>query len=185
MKRDSAPLIGIAATRGKVGLSQREIARYLGISKAAVSMAEVGRRKLPVSALLKLAHLEIAIALAMESNAYSRKEITKELAETERHDTVILRDIKCEARIFRLSIVLKKMAEKHNKIEAELKLFDQIINNEPADQNVLDKNLIHIKRDQLHRQLATCNLTKQHFLESKIALLRAESHLNKGVKQVI
>ena len=47
------------ATRTRLGLSQRQLAEQLGISKAAVSMAETGQRKLPIAALMKMAALAV------------------------------------------------------------------------------------------------------------------------------
>ena len=53
-----------AATRARLGLSQQQLANHLGVAKATVGMAEIGRRKLPVPALLKLAQLEIKLTAA-------------------------------------------------------------------------------------------------------------------------
>ena len=60
---------GLAATRARLGMTQRDFAQILGISKALVSMVEGNRRTLPGPCLVKLASLEVAIAGAVTTNS--------------------------------------------------------------------------------------------------------------------
>jgi transcriptional regulator with XRE-family HTH domain len=62
------------ATRVRLGLSQRQLADQLGISKAAVAMAETGQRKLPVAALIKMAALEIKMSAAAIPGTVTKQE---------------------------------------------------------------------------------------------------------------
>lgn len=56
----------LTATRIRLGLSQNQLAAQLGVSKAAIGMAETGQRKLPLAALIKLVELEKATAVEPE-----------------------------------------------------------------------------------------------------------------------
>ncbi len=49
---------GFTGIRKRLGYSQQELAKQLGVGRSLLSMVELGRRSLPVAALQKLAALE-------------------------------------------------------------------------------------------------------------------------------
>ncbi|MES2650054.1 MAG: helix-turn-helix transcriptional regulator [Bacteroidota bacterium] len=53
-------------TRDMLGLSQQELADYLGVSRNLYSMAEIDKRQLPTAALMKLTGLHASLTAAIE-----------------------------------------------------------------------------------------------------------------------
>lgn len=62
----------IQAIRNKLGLSQRDLARYLGITRTLLSMFELNKRPLPTPVLLKLAKLQLQVTKTTGSPGNSK-----------------------------------------------------------------------------------------------------------------
>jgi len=168
---------GHAATRAKLGLSQRQLAEQLGISKAALSMAESGRRNLPAAALIKMTELQKKLAAAMEANIVRGKNESHRDPETETAESDKLRKDQREVQLQKLTAQLESMTERYNKLQTQLQLLDTILEKESDDP---DKALIlslQSQRINLVSKISKCNLKEQARLRNKIALLNGEINM--------
>jgi transcriptional regulator with XRE-family HTH domain len=179
---------GFTATRLRLGLSQQQLAMQLGISKAAVGMAETGRRNLPVAALFKLAELEIKMANAtvttsVNTGSNTDKQTIQDSPIQGRSEEIQIRELQCELQIQKLTDSLNKMIVQHKRLHTQLQLLDSVIQSDPESTGNMLGLCMHLHRERVARQLAKCCPTEQALLRNKIALLSAETHLNKGVRQ--
>ena len=175
---------GFAATRSRLGLSQRQLAEQLGISQATIGMAETGRRNLPVPALLKLAELEIKVTAAMVPGAATTaKETNRDLTLKTGCEAIMIRELQCELQIQKLTNSLETMTAQYKRYHTQLQLLDAMLEKEPAEPGNMFALCMQLHRDRLLKQLARYSLTEQTLLRNRIALLGAESHLNKSVRQ--
>ncbi|HEV7783441.1 MAG TPA: helix-turn-helix transcriptional regulator [Chitinophagaceae bacterium] len=175
---------GFAATRSRLGLSQSQLAAHLGISKAAIGMAETGRRSLPVPALLKLAELEIKMAAALiPAMGTAAKEIDIDLPLQATSVCIEIRELQCELRVQKLSNLLETMTVQYKRFYTQLQLLEGMLEKETGEQGNMFILCMQLHRDRILKQLGRCSLTEQALLRNRIALLGAESHLNKSVRQ--
>ena len=171
-------------TRTRLGLSQEQLAEQLGISRSALSMAEYGRRNLPVAALLKLAQLEIKMAAAMvTATAITAKETNITIPPQTSFESIQIRELQCELQIQKLSNLLQTMTIQYKKYDTQLRLLDAILEKESDEPTNVFSLSLQLQRDQVRRQLSRCGPTEQSLLRNRIALLGAETHLNKSVRQ--
>jgi transcriptional regulator with XRE-family HTH domain len=165
---------GHSATRAKLGLSQRQLAEQLGISKAALSMAETGRRDLPAAALLKLRELEKKLAAAMETTTEeSHIQLTAE-ATIEFNK---LRKEQCDAQIKQLTIKLETMEERYKKLNTQLRLLDTIVEKESGKPDKALVLSLQSQRLNIVSKISKCNAQEQARLRNKIAVLNAEVNM--------
>jgi transcriptional regulator with XRE-family HTH domain len=175
-----------AVTRARLGLSQQQLADHLGVAKATIGMAEIGRRKLPVPALLKLAELEIKMAAAsIPGTVAAAKEADSELPLYKSCKYLQLREMECQLKIQRLSSNLEWMEANYKKYQSQLQLLNGMIENGPGKTDNRFMLCMQLHREKILAQLSKCSLTEQMLTRNKIALLSAESHLNRSVRQAI
>ena len=167
---------GHAATRAKLGLSQRQLAGQLGISKAALSMAECGRRNLPTAALIKIGELEKKLAAALEANTIAGNEKIQRAVET-LTGSGKLRQERTELQLKKLAIDLEMMTERYKKLQTQLQLLERILEKETDKP---DKALIlslQTQRINIVSKMSKCSPQEQARLRNKIAVLNAEVNM--------
>lgn len=172
---------GFAATRAKLGLSQRQLAEQLGISKATISMAESGRRNLPTAALLKIAALEIKMAAAMETSPVNETEKSNmDLPAEAIPGFNKLREAHCHEQLHKLTGKLEAMTTLHKKLHTQLLLLDRILEKEPEEPGNSFIKPLQIQRSNIVMKMSRCSLKEQGRLRNRIALLNAETHMNRS-----
>jgi transcriptional regulator with XRE-family HTH domain len=173
-----------ADTRERLGLSQRQLADQLGISRTTIAMAETGRRNLPVAALLKIAELEIKMAGASVLNttappAESNMDLTLQV----NPEMIVYREWHNEAQIYKLTNKLELMTAQYEKLQMQLNLLEGMLEKERGEPGNFFSMSMELHRDRVRKRLSGCSLMEQALLRNRIALLSAESHLNRGVRQ--
>jgi transcriptional regulator with XRE-family HTH domain len=180
MKLSKLRTSGLAATRTRLGLSQQQLAEQLGVSKATISMAETGRRKLPTAALIRLAQLEIKMATAKTEERSGAVIIASdEMPSPMQCHALEIR----EMQVRKLSGTLENMQLQFNRLHTQLQLIDAMLVKETNPHQNFFALCMQINRERLGRQLSKYGATQQTLLLNKIALLNAEAHLNKSVRQ--
>jgi transcriptional regulator with XRE-family HTH domain len=67
---------GSTAIRKQLGITQHELAGLLQVSRSAINLYELGKRSLPVAALLKLGQLEIVYNQAQQNRLPALRQIS-------------------------------------------------------------------------------------------------------------
>jgi transcriptional regulator with XRE-family HTH domain len=184
MKFSNLRTQGFAATRTRLGLSQSQLAEQLGISRTAITMAETGRRKLPTAALIKLAGLEIKMAAVMVPDLVSTvKETDMHLPIQATPEFIKVRELQCDMQIQKLTNRLESMTAHYKAFHTQLCLMDGILAKESGEPRSMFIVSMQIHRERIIKQLSKCSLTGQSLLRNKIALLSAESLLNRSVRE--
>jgi transcriptional regulator with XRE-family HTH domain len=174
----------LAAIRERLGLSQVKLAEHLGVSRATIGMTENGKRKLPVAALLKLAKLEISMAGArMEDQAASARQVLTEIPIAPECIPMDIRELQCQYKIQKLTIAVDRMAANYRRYLIQYRLVDAILGKEATDAPRFALLTLQLQRDHLLRQLAKYSPAQQSMLHNKIAVLSAESYLNRNMKE--
>jgi hypothetical protein len=149
-------------------------------------MAEAGRRNLPVPALLKLAELEIKMAAAMvPGTVTTAKETNMDLPVQAGFESIMIRELQCELQIQKLASRRETMTANYKRVYTQLGLLDGMLEKEPDEPCNMFALCMQLHRDRILKQLGRCSLTEQTLLRNRIALLSAETHLNKSVRQQI
>ena len=107
---------GIKEIRQVLRLSQSELAEYLSLPRSTLSMAEMGRRLLPASCLLKIADLQVK----MNINRGRRMELLSQ-AELKGKDelpaaAMAARQHRCNYKLFILQGKLKSMSDQYDQL---------------------------------------------------------------------
>ena len=166
----------ISGLREKLGLSQTQLANQLCVSKAAISMAESGRRSLPGAALLKLLELEKKMTV-IESNTFTEiPETNKDLPAAVTLEYSQLRLQQCEDQVRQLTHKLETMEALYKKLQGQLRLVETILEKEPDGSNLT----LPIQRDRIFSKMSKCNSKEQALLRDKIALLNAEAGMHRN-----
>jgi len=181
MKLSSLKTSGFAATRARLGLSQRQMAEQLGISKAAIGMTETGRRNLPVTALLRLAELEIKMASA-DVPGKVETAVPAPSPVPIRATCIQIRELHCDIKAQKLAARLEAMTAKSKRLDTQIQLLDGMLQAESSEPGNMFWMQLQVHRDHLRKQLEKCCATEQAMLRNRIALLRAEAHMNKSVR---
>jgi transcriptional regulator with XRE-family HTH domain len=177
---------GLAATRQRLGMTQRDIALSLGISKALVSMAEGNRRTLPPECLVKLASLEVAVGGAVSIASTQ----TPHPVEVESHflnanAPVMLeyKEMHCRAEARILENKLELMVRRYTELRASLEAIERMIAaiGDCPHSNMLASLQVH--RYKLCRKITVYSLLAQASVRNKIALAYAAAELHKSVRE--
>jgi transcriptional regulator with XRE-family HTH domain len=174
----------LAAIRERLGLSQVKLGEHLGVSRATIGMTENGKRKLPVAALLKLAALEISMAGArIEDEAVSTRKMMNAIPVEPGCNSIDIRELQCQYKIQKLTMAAHKMAANYKRSLIQYQLVEAMLSNEATNVPRFAMLTLQLQRDHLLQQLAKSSPAQQAMLHNKIAVLSAESHLNRYVKE--
>lgn len=169
-----------ALLRQKLGLSQTQLAEQLGISKAAISMVESGRRSLPTTALLKLVELEKKMNAALEAGPVTGTETNTDLPAEATAEFSQLHQQQCDEQLHKLTPKLEAMETRYKKLQAQLQLMDKMLEKEPAGPGNSLLMSLEINRNRILSKMSGCNPKEQALLRNKIALLKAEANMNRN-----
>jgi len=110
---------GSTAIRKKLGLTQHELAGLLQVSRSTINMYELGKRSLPVAALLKLGQLEIVYNQAQQNRLPALRQISTTAAEenTRNLSSILQGKIQaCRNKAAQLQQQLQVMQQDHNRL---------------------------------------------------------------------
>jgi transcriptional regulator with XRE-family HTH domain len=178
---------GLYATRIRLGFSQEEFSRHLGISRALVGLAENRKRTLPTAALVKLAGLEILMA----GPAKPTEDLPLHPAETapqsfDEHSEAAIhyKEVCCRADAQLLQVKLTQMESRYKQLRTSLAQIEQLLE---AQTDVEKENFglayLNLHRYNLCRKIQKCSLPAQAALRNKVALLFAAAELHKASLQ--
>jgi transcriptional regulator with XRE-family HTH domain len=177
---------GLAATRARLGMSQRDFAQTLGISKALVSMVEGNRRTLPVPCLVKLASLEVAVSGAVTADLKQLPHpVEVEAHYLNEHAPVMLeyKEMHCRAEARMLESKLEVMGTRYQQLRANLEGIEKLLDETACLQDSPLRPCLEVHRYSLSRKLTRLGLPAQAALRNKIGLLHAAAELHKSVRQ--
>ena len=172
-------------TRERLGLSQEQLAEYLGISRSVLANYERTRRSLPTAALIRLSQLEIMFANMQQSKSNAHKEFHQP-AVIQRQNAARQAFIK-EAKYIDFKIA---------KIKRELTLLQTMyaqtqewlfviqglsIADLPEKTRARHLKWTAIAQDAATKKLERCDPAAQMMLEIKIAVLAAKAEAYRGV----
>ena len=165
--------------RKQFGLTQEQLANYLGISRSTLNMYEQGQRSLSSGALLKLGRLEIAYMAAKESRLQKIKEI-KTFAASDNTARIInsLQQKVMECR--RLAVVLEKRLQEarqqYDNLGSLVVLTEIIAVDLPGDEDMIADNMwLDIVKKDAYRQAVVVGPEEQFLLQHRINLLLKEA----------
>jgi transcriptional regulator with XRE-family HTH domain len=178
---------GLYATRIRLGFSQEEFGRHLGISRALVGLAENRKRSLPTAALVKLAGLEILMA----GPAQTKEDLPVHPAETaplcfDEHSEAAIhyKEVCCRTEAQMLQVKLTQMEARYKQVRRSLDVIEQLLEaqNESEKEN-FGLAYLNLHRYNLCRKIQKCSLPAQAALRNKVALLFAAAELHKASLQ--
>ena len=109
---------GSTAIRKQLGLTQHELAGLLQVSRSSINLYELGKRSLPVAAMIRLSQLEISFNHAQQQGKTAFREIKTAASEenTRRLTALLQGKIKaCRDKATVLQQQLDVMQQDHNK----------------------------------------------------------------------
>ena len=178
---------GLQATRIRLGFSQAEFSRHLGISRSLVGLAENRKRSLPSDALVKLASLEILMAGAGKDKAAppAHPAETEQQCFDENSETVLhYREMCCRTEAQMLQTRLAQMEARYKQFRQSLDQVEQLLAAQTgAEKEHFGFAYLNLHRYNLCRKIQKCSLPAQTALRNKIALLYAAAELHKASLQ--
>ncbi len=173
---------GLAATRQRLGLSQSAIALELGISRSMVNMVERGERSLSSETLIKLAGLEISLAVLDNQSTTRTPHPSEAFTPFDRDVLEACEDNeqRCRHRANMASYRLDKMIEDYENERRVVDCYDQLAAGGYAWTQEPSFKARHYRAlDKMRR----CGIHAQTILRNRVALLNAEAELSKSVQQ--
>ncbi len=169
--------------RIQLSLSQEQLAGWLGIPRSTLNLCELGLRKLPSRALLKIAELEqlykdslnkVRTIPQKNSSSYTALAYVSRLKEKLQQ-----RINNCYVRLTSLQQRLRKMEKDYYAICASFNIYTELLSSltdEPKNKG--SRLWLQIQLDELELQLQGCGVEDQFLLEHKIDLLQSETLKN-------
>lgn len=108
----------LTAIRKQLGLTQHQLAGLLQVSRSAVNLYELGKRSLPVAAMIRLAQLEISYNQAEQQGKTDFREMKTPASEENTRRLAALLQGKIQACRDRATVLQKQldvMQQEHNK----------------------------------------------------------------------
>ncbi len=174
---------GIKKIRDGFGLTQLQLANYLGVSLTMVGMAELGKRILPVSALLKLnlldVHLHAPLSKASQQHVIKQQQV---------HVPALHKQMLAQNKELAYQITLheKKLAIAESKHQQALQAlsFAQSRQTQKQKNALEEKDMawLQVLQMQAQKNLQKHHPVKQLALQNKINALQAEQ---KGLHQLM
>jgi transcriptional regulator with XRE-family HTH domain len=166
----------IKTLRKKLGLSQYDLAEYLGITRSQLNMAERGERGLNTASMLKISRMEIAITAL---NTGKRRLPEQPAAEQEKEN--VDREQFCRDEAARLENIHARMTRKAALLGNYIALLQELIITVEQDATAAhERDWLEGQKSAATRRLLKCGETKRAAMEIKIAALKSEA----GVRAV-
>lgn len=153
--------------RENFGLSQEQLAIYLGVSRSSINMAERGTRGLPTAALGKLALLQ----KSQQTNiVYRQKALQQRAAKDAAEIKRYLK--KCQNEILLLQKELTLMQEQYGQCINVMQALEHLLQATPALGKPTKEQLwLEILEAETVKKMANCNHGKQVILQLQIKAL--------------
>ncbi len=158
--------------RKKLGLTQHELAGLLQVSRSTINLYELGRRSLPVAAMIRLGQLEISYNQAQQQGKTAFREIKTTAADenTRRLAALLQGKIQaCRDKAALLQQQLDIMEQEHNRMAYQLIAMEtwhqQIQNTEPTAKLQLQ---IEIMQYELQQKMIWVGREEQLVLQQEI-----------------
>jgi len=162
----------LTAIRKQLGLTQHQLADLLQVSRSAINLYELGKRSLPVAAMIRLAQLEISYNQAEQQGKTDFQEIKTAASEenTRRLATLLQGKIQaCRDKAALLQQQLDIMQQEHNRMAYQLIAMEtwhqQIHNTEPTAKLQLQ---IEILQYEIQQKMICVGREKQLVLQQEI-----------------
>ena len=117
--------------------------------------------------------------------AAAAKEIRMELPAHTSCESIQIRELQCELQIQKLSHTLETMTTQYTRFRAQLNLLDAMLEKEAGETGDMFGLCMQLHRERVLKQLGKCSPMEQALVRTKIALLGAETNLNRSVRQSI
>ena len=176
-------LNGLATLRKKLGFSQELLAIYLSVHPSTIKLAELGKRKLPTPALIKVANMEITLAAKTKANEYQHIHPAEQpLLEVfkKKYDLLFERETNCRLLSHNLQKKLNQQMIRYQMIREKLQIIETAVQENEGDQ-------LATQTWQTQQQFAIaiqnkCGLASQHLLKTRILILNAGAALYSNMK---
>ena len=161
----------IKELRIALGLSQRDMSQFLGLGRSTLTAAEQGHRDLTLTALHKLAQIEIALQ-SIDADPLSAKQRIPPESEIPGHaEKQAARLHNCRYSVAALQLTLTEMEREY---QQNAKLYHVL--SALSEQEEPEKRLwLEFNISKLKIKLQSCGTTAQQQLHEKIFLLTAEA----------
>lgn len=176
-------LMGITAIRVQQHMTQAELALYLGVSKSLISMVENGHRSLPLSALKKLADLQIRLCKARTAGESDVPSTV--VMESPRETTMRpYRKRANRANLAYLKSSLVRMTDRYDSIQQAILQIECLLRFPAGEESVFDIKTWTRHTNQLQQRLDNCGLYAQAKLRGKIAMLETMVALDESQPEI-
>jgi transcriptional regulator with XRE-family HTH domain len=171
--RKNLEMENLKVLREKIGLSQEEMARFLGISRAQWAMAETGKRRIPPGANQKLEFLQNQITAAMIRPLPLEVVDAQKKRAKENRQLLIEHAVVCKNKAKNLRKDLVKLSKKQELLEIAARLpASEKENTADMDTHEL---IIEVKRRESIEALIDKNGSEEMFLSLQIEMLEEEA----------
>jgi len=183
---------GSTAIRKQLGLTQHQLAGLLQVSRSAINLYELGKRSLPVAAMIRLSQLEISFNQAQQQGKTAFREMKTATSEENTRRLAALLQGKIQACRDKAALLQQQfdvMKQEHNKMAYQLIAMDtwlqQIHNTEPTAKLQLQ---IEILQYEIQQKMIWVGREEQYVLQQEIniqgymaaAYESALDHLSRG-----
>lgn len=158
--------------REELGISQQQLADYLGVSRALLSLAEMNERSLPAAALIKAGEIELVL---------KSKKTSPKLKQFTNKQTTALQKMLQQRRkdcVYELSVAKKKLDKmklQYQQAANALSVANSLLNTVSNDaKRKMDKLWLEILEDDTLKKMQSFGEAAQMKLQLKIELLEFE-----------
>ena len=174
---------GITAIRKKLGLNQQQVAEWLGISRSLVALYEREERKLPHSAVVQLAALEIALYGIQQTRLTAGHKQQSNPHSFQRHEYAkrsLNRQAKaCGFKAAKMRMKLITLKTAHEQMAEWLEAIESLILQLPKDPGNNMKLLwLQAQQQMALKKLQECDPAAQLIMEAKIAVMDAAKEVH-------
>ncbi len=157
--------------RETLGLSQEQLAIYLGVTRSLLSMAEMGKRSLPVKAFVKLSELEKSLRSNVQYKAASlQQHATADAAVVRSHAK------KCMARAAGIKLQLTALEKNYQQCLTALLATGHLMSLLPeGEAGKKDRLWLELLELQTLKKMKDCGNAAQVILQLRINALEHEA----------
>ena len=172
---------GIKMIRLKLGLSQQQVAEWLGVSRSLVTHYEQESRSLPSHAVLRLARLEILVD-KMQKEKMAGRFNAKEYRSAPERNARLQRAIKlnaayCGRKADKLRRELGELRLAHAQTIEWLQTLEWLLSEQEPGSESMEKEWLQLQYNQALKKLERCDETEQLKIIIKLAPLEAMEKL--------
>lgn len=177
-------LTGLSILRKQLGFSQELMAIYLGVNHSTVKLAELGERKLPTAALVKLANMEIQMAAGKVQDEFKDMHPAEQVAAAAfdwEYNDIFRGTEKLKYESYFLERKLDLLTGQYKKAREKLQVIEALLPQTEGD--VLKKENLQRQYNLAKDSLIKCGMPVQALLKTRIAFLQAQTRLYLHLKE--